>query len=179
MLRAPPHEASPTTTIPTVTFSLKDPSQVTMLANVVKQLGGIVLQEFSSKITHVVCETGTVSLKAAMAAVSGRWVVTPQWVLQCQAESHFVLEASYGRQVVSRLCGKRVFVTEAYAADTSYRFDVYNTLMKQGQGVIVSKEEAADIMLVCTPHPVRVAGSAVMMTKAEFFRFLMAPDPPP
>ena len=55
-------------------------------------------------------------MKYMIAALTGRWIVNVEWLLQCEAQSTRVNEEDYGvRLEVSPLKGKRIAITKAFS----------------------------------------------------------------
>eukprot|EP01127_Copromyxa_protea_P023198 TRINITY_DN8624_c0_g3_i1.p1 TRINITY_DN8624_c0_g3~~TRINITY_DN8624_c0_g3_i1.p1 ORF type:complete len:1511 (-),score=427.56 TRINITY_DN8624_c0_g3_i1:47-4435(-) len=125
------------------------------LAKSVQNLGGNVEwgDTFHSTITHVIAPPDCRTMKTLIARLTGRWLVTPEWILQSAKSKKFLDEGKYGSRItVPTFQDKTVFISEDFRkenASNHFHEENFKTLIETlGKGRIVKSAFGADIVLI-------------------------------
>jgi len=122
------------------------------LADIVSKLGGNVRldAEFDAKITHVVTPPNCRTMKTLAAALTSRWLVSPEWVVECGNQGKFVDELQFGVKYTERpFEGKVFYISKNFEKENAkgkdYKVKNAHTLATSlGKGSIV-KEGSGDV----------------------------------
>lgn len=125
----------------------------TRLMEAIKHLPNVATAESKSNmpvpsnVTHLITN-GQLTIKLFSSLVKGCWVLPERYILDSLRQKEWLPEAEYGFQhEVPPLQNRKVFLTPNFVA--SRNFNIANTLLTEGNAVIVEKEKDADIIL-CT-----------------------------
>lgn len=130
----------------------KKEEQKKSLADIVVRLGGEVRveAEFDNKITHVVTpEPNTRTMKTLAAALTYRWIISPDWLINSGEAGKFVEEGEFGvRPATKPFDGKKFFFSDEFKKERSVKIENTTNLIDLGKGIMVDKESSADFILV-------------------------------
>ncbi|GAM25213.1 hypothetical protein SAMD00019534_083880 [Acytostelium subglobosum LB1] len=146
--------ASATTNIkPFVLFTnFKDESEKAELIQKAEILGCNVRKthEFDRAITHVVTASTKHTMKTVSAALTHKWILSKQWILDSVKEGHIVSELEYGKKYdATPFLNKKFLVTDSFVASNKVSKQSILSLIKSlGKGEIVEEEQQADHILV-------------------------------
>jgi len=96
------------------------------LLRMVERLGGHVvcsdaddLLAFDNRVTHIVAPTEARTPRVIVAALTGKWIVSPEWVLESNKKGTFVDEKPYGgrRTGKSPFAGEQVYLSPRFVAE--------------------------------------------------------------
>jgi len=95
-------------------------------------------------------------VKSICASILGRWIVTPQWILDSSEAGYFVEEQRYGTQCLSSpIFQKKIFISSEYKKENEYQkgfeSNIYPLFIeKLAKGSIVNDPKEAEFCLVST-----------------------------
>jgi hypothetical protein len=138
-------------------------------------------ETFDSKITHVVIPPNTRTMKTLAAALTKRWLVTAQWVLDSTEAGFFVEETKYGyKKQVCPFEGKKVYISgDFYLAnrDKNIKEQSFKLLIEQlGKGKIVTKPDGADFVLAANNDQQTNYPNGTLLTWGQFFDLIQPPS---
>jgi len=130
---------------------------------------------FDSSITHVVAPTGCRTMKTLIACLTGRWLVTPDWILKSNSKNKFVKETQYGYKRNNYLFeGKKVFISNYFKTENEskhFHEQNFSTLIETlGRGEIIQNAFSADLILVSSHEKEKYRGQC--LTWQEFFEVI-------
>jgi len=148
------------------------------LANQLTKMGGKVIwgDTFDSGITHVVAPAGCRTMKTLIASLTGRWLVTPEWISESVKNGNFKSEQEYGYKRSNYLFEeKKVFITKEFKEENEskqFHEQNFSTLIETlGHGKIVKNAFSADVILVATTEKDKyICGEC--LTWQEFFEVI-------
>jgi len=126
----------------------------TQMGKQVEKLKGQVCwgDTFDSSITHVVTPPNCRTMKTLIARLTGRWLVTPDWIIDSATAGHWVDEKPYGLSVTEDLFkNKNVFISEDFVTENAKDYNAQNfklLIEKLGRGKITTSAFNADLILV-------------------------------
>jgi hypothetical protein len=104
-----------------------------------------ITSEFDNKITHVVAPPNSRTMKILAAALTGRWLIDPKWVIDSAAAGHFLNESLYGKKYSERpFEGKRFYLSEIFKVENKTKISKLQNatiLITLGKGTIVPRPD--------------------------------------
>ncbi len=125
--------------------------------------GGI---NFSEDLTHVLAPPGYVSIRVLGAALSGKWIVPPQWLEACSVQGRWLPELEHGGFLNSGpkpFRFKTLWMSPAFAS-LHARHQTFQTeslralLTKLGKARFTERAEEAEILLVVDEEQAQFEG---------------------
>jgi hypothetical protein len=107
------------------------------LTNRAYLLGGEVRsgETFDAKITHIITPPNTRTMKTLAAALTQRWLVSANWLLDSTTAGYFLDETPYGKQFKeSTFENKKVYISGSFKIenrDKNFKEQNYKTLIEQ------------------------------------------------
>jgi len=106
------------------------------------------VSSFSPEITHVI-EGNSLSIKVLAAVVTGRWVVSPQWLVDSAAQGRFLNESRYGTKSLNPIRDKKFFFDESFATNDKRKRTIADLIITRlGKGHIIEDSSSADFIIV-------------------------------
>lgn len=102
--------------VPDYPYSIAKKNQ---LAQIVSELGGVVppdQEKLDKKFTHMCVPPDCRTAKSLGAALMGKFVVPPQWLLDSKTHGRFQPESAYGASTQQQLKGKVFYVSDSFKA---------------------------------------------------------------
>eukprot|EP01130_Rhizamoeba_saxonica_P005985 TRINITY_DN2372_c0_g1_i1.p1 TRINITY_DN2372_c0_g1~~TRINITY_DN2372_c0_g1_i1.p1 ORF type:complete len:488 (+),score=140.09 TRINITY_DN2372_c0_g1_i1:2-1465(+) len=135
--------------------------------------------KFDPEITHVVSVTGKRTIKTLTAALTSRWVVSPEWLVDSIEQKVIINPKGYGfrNKNFTEFEGMKVFISDSFRKDNkSKKFadSNFTTLIEVlGRGELVNTAFTADIVLVGKSH--KFSGKRCL-TWSQFFNIIQPID---
>ncbi|KAL6077105.1 hypothetical protein QOT17_002411 [Balamuthia mandrillaris] len=160
------------------------------LATASLKLGGAEVRwdaEFDTQITHVIAPPDSRTMKTLAAALTGRWLMAPEWVLDSQREGRWLEEKSYGTCYAERpFALKRFYMAPSFRKENEKKnhklSNAHTLIVKLGRGTVVTKPENVDFTLVATNNQNASEVHGIPVTWAQFVNMIpgaTASPPPP
>lgn len=104
---------------------------------------------FVEAITHLVCPPNSRTLKVVAATVSGRWVLSTDWLVDSAKKGEILPEKDYGSRSDTILAGKKVFCTKKFTEKKGSidRYQYLKQIVELGKGHLTSDQDEADIIV--------------------------------
>jgi len=134
------------------------------------------------KTTHVIAPPSNRTLKTLAVALTGHWIVSPQWILDSTDAGYFVDESPYGqRLLLNPFLGKKIYFTEEFLAESKgkpFKDAHYKYLIVQcAKGQTTNIVSEADFVLIPSVIDRRklqtsYSSTATTLTAHDFFELI-------
>eukprot|EP00698_Gefionella_okellyi_P005482 TRINITY_DN15012_c0_g1_i1.p1 TRINITY_DN15012_c0_g1~~TRINITY_DN15012_c0_g1_i1.p1 ORF type:complete len:466 (+),score=107.42 TRINITY_DN15012_c0_g1_i1:30-1427(+) len=105
---------------------------------------------FNQKVTHLITPANASNPKVLAAALTEKWIVTPQWLLDSAEQGSCANETGYGKRYLHRpFMNKSFFLSERFLAEQkSNRVANCRHFIQFGRGKITQSADSADYVMV-------------------------------
>eukprot|EP01088_Endostelium_zonatum_P020305 TRINITY_DN7429_c0_g1_i1.p1 TRINITY_DN7429_c0_g1~~TRINITY_DN7429_c0_g1_i1.p1 ORF type:complete len:272 (-),score=67.78 TRINITY_DN7429_c0_g1_i1:16-831(-) len=145
------------------------------LSNRVLQLGGLVSNSKSGsdpRITHFVTLPNSCTLKTMVGSVTGRWILSPEWILMSFESGEWLDENEFGTRnnkevgIITRKC---FYIDSSF--DRGLIKDLKPIIWSGGGSFVMTKEEA-DYLLVGDQNTERHQNPAKFLRWCDFVKMI-------